>query len=871
MSSPDPQANPRSIITFARARFTILTPQMIRLEYAPDGLFEDRPTLAVANRRLPAVAAARTKISDRTITLDTGALTLRYTADGRPFSPKNLSASFRVAGRTVRWRPGLKDHLNLKGTTRTLDNCDADRFLTWPEYQRPGLPVKLSDGLISRSGWALFDDSANILLDRRPDADRPWVTPRPACGEPAEPAGPRQDLYLLAYGHDYRAALADAARVFGAQPLPPRYALGYWYSRYWAYTDLELEQLVRQFDTCSIPLDVLVIDMDWHLKGWTGYTWDKNFFPDPDETLRWLKERHLKITLNLHPAEGVGKHEDAFRPMCRALGLDPARTDRVPLDVTDPLYMKYYFKLLHHPHEARGVDFWWMDWQQGATTKMPGLDTLPWINRLHWEDLAHNPRRHGLRPLCFSRFGGLGAGRYPVGFSGDTFSTWTSLAYQPYFTATAANVLYGYWSHDIGGHSHMLGDLTPELYARWMQFGAFSPILRTHACKSPALSCERRVWMWPAPFSQVMADTLRRRYEMVPYIYTENRKCCDSGVSLVRPMYYHWPEDDAAYAAPQQYMFGDSLLVAPVVAPADAEDEMAPVSLWLPDGPWFDLALGQLLRGGRRLRRRYLIDEIPVFARPGAVLPGQIASTRLLPGSYPNLLLTIVPGPSGSYDLYEDDGLTTDYADGKSASITFAHHATKSGRTISVAPARGSFTGFLKRRSLEIRLPASAPPKAVKVAGKTLPWRHRLAEKSSAWTYDAQTATTIIRLAAFDITRRLTLTVLADPAQPARLADGLAGLLRRLELVGRHNNLASPVISIHPDERLAVETAQTGNRISRRPETFSSEIRRLRRLLKKLPTALREYHDLYLERNQPDQAAYLARARAVLKTTLAQF
>jgi alpha-glucosidase len=414
----------------------------------------------------------------------------------------------------------------------------------------------------------------------------------------------------------------------------------------------------------------------------------------------------------------------------------------------------------------------------------------------------------------------------------------------------------------------MIGHLTPEMYARWIQFGAFSPILRTHATKLP--SCERRVWKFPEPYSQAMAAAIRRRYEMVPYIYTENRRCFDSGVSLVHPMYYHWPECDQAYAAPQQYLFGESLLVAPVVAPADGQDEMAPVSVWLPDGLWFDLALGQFVRGGRTLRRRYLIDEVPVFARPGAVIPGQQAPTRLQPGSYRDLVVTIVPGPRGSYDLYEDDGLTTEYLGGASATIPISHRATAAGgRTITIGRARGSFDGFLNRRTLEIRLPASAPPKAVTVGRKNLPWRQRLA--AEGWTYDGQTATTVIRLAAFDVTRGLTVTVLADRSQPARLADGLAGLLRRLDLVGRHNNLASPAFAFYHHERLAVDTAQTGNRISRRPETFAAEVRRLRRLLKKLPTALREYQDAYIKRKLPDQAGYLANARAVLKTTLEQF
>ena len=168
----------------------------------------------------------------------------------------------------MQWRYGMRDAHNLRGTTRTLDAAQGDRYLDYKDLTAPGTPIDLGHGLISRSGWAVVDDSDNIVLDQHPAAACPWVTPRHD--------GKRQDIYLLAHGHDYRAALREAAQVFGQQPLPPRYTLGYWYSRYWAYTDKEIEDLVAQFDRMQLPLDVMVIDMDWHTMGWTGYTWDRD-------------------------------------------------------------------------------------------------------------------------------------------------------------------------------------------------------------------------------------------------------------------------------------------------------------------------------------------------------------------------------------------------------------------------------------------------------------------------------------------------------------------------------------------------------------------------------------------------------------------
>ena len=183
-------------------------------------------------------------------------------------------------------------------------------------------------------------------------------------------------------------------------------------------------------------------------------------------------------------------------------------------------------------------------------------------------------------PLLFHRWGGLGNHRYQIGFSGDTISVWPSLAFQPWFTATAANVGYAYWSHDIGGH--MPGAVEPELYSRWLQFGAFSPILRTHTTKNP--DAERRIWAYPEPYSDIMRDTFHLRYALLPYIYTEARRTYDTGVAFLHPLYYEWPEAPEAYANKNEYVFGTNMIVNPVVTLSDSVTGLVNQSVWLPEG-----------------------------------------------------------------------------------------------------------------------------------------------------------------------------------------------------------------------------------------------------------------------------------------------
>ena len=230
-------------------------------------------------------------------------------------------------------------------------------------------------------------------------------------------------------------------------------------------------------------------------------SWNKTLFPDPEDFLAKIHAEGLKTTLNLHPASGIEPWEKAYPAMARAMGIDPATRKYVPFNITDKKFATNYMDLVHHPLEKQGIDFWWLDWQQEQKTEMPGVMPTWWLNYVHFTD----QQREGKRPLLFHRWGGLGNHRYQIGFSGDTVSVWDSLAFQPWFTATAANVGYAYWSHDIGGH--MPGAVDPELFTRWVEFGAFSPILRTHTTKNPA--SERRVWAYPEPYSSVLRSTFQ--------------------------------------------------------------------------------------------------------------------------------------------------------------------------------------------------------------------------------------------------------------------------------------------------------------------------------------------------------------------------
>ncbi|MGC0775860.1 MAG: TIM-barrel domain-containing protein [Candidatus Acidiferrum sp.] len=838
----DPVADPRAVAIVGHARFTVLTPQLIRMEWAADGKFEDHASLVFLNRKLPVPQFTHeTAPGGARAVIKTSALMLVYApgnSDGK-FSAGNLSITFRLNGKEVVWRPGMEDTGNLLGTTRTLDRVR-------------GSDVKLEPGLISRDGWTVVDDSARQLFDSADfsflHGERspwPWVMLRPS--------GDRQDWYFFGYGHEYKRALYDFTRVAGKIPLPPRFAFGAWWSRYWSYTDQEFNQLIRGFHQHDTPLDVLVIDMDWHPTfhevagnnkldasghrlGWTGYSWNKLLFPDPNQFLKGVHEQGLKATVNIHPASGVQPWEDRYPEMARAMGIEPATRQYVPFDITDKKFATNYMKIMLHPLERQGIDFFWLDWQQEDTTKIAGLNPTWWLNHVFFTD----QEREGKRALLFHRWGGLGNHRYQIGFSGDTISVWDSLAFQPYFTATAANVGYAYWSHDIGGH--MPGAIEPELYLRWIQWGIFSPILRTHTTKNP--DAERRIWAYPEPYSDLMQQSFTRRYAMQPYIYTEARKTYDTGLAFLRPLYYDWPEAPQAYDAKDEYMFGDSLLAAPVTHPVDMGSRLAKISVWLPPGNWIEWDSGASFQGSVALDRSFSINEIPIYVKSGSIIPMQPDRNHANAKPADLLILTVLPlkdGQVSDYRLYEDEGDTPGYLHGENAWTPIRASLNQDGTllTVTVARAQGHYNGMRRERAYEVRLPGSWPPSLVSVNGESVAYAKN--KDAPGWYFEGNTLTTVIRTHGFRLADAVTLTIQIDPqmARNRAMLDGFAGKITRLRETYDILNATWPA-SWSPDS--LIDAMQTGNRLSYHPGTAFTEVSGLPTKLAGLAKEIKAMH-----------------------------
>ncbi|MCI9489613.1 MAG: DUF5110 domain-containing protein [Dorea sp.] len=658
-----PETNPDNIVQGEKYRFSLLTDRLLRLEYSPHGSFEDRATQSVWNRNFPEVSFSLVEKEDL-LEIFTDRLHLIY--DKKEFTPNGLSVQatgdFSPYGSI--WHYG-EDFKSLGGTARTLDEADGE--------------IPLENGIIGINGFSVLDDSRSLVL-----LEDGFVEPRrDDC----------IDLYFWAYGRDYLNALKDFYHLCGRSSMIPRYALGNWWSRFYEYSADSYRELVERFAAENLPFSVAVIDMDWHLtdidpkygSGWTGYSWNRKLFPEPEKFLGWLHEQNMHVTLNVHPADGIHAHEDVYPQMAEAMGVDTEHEQPVIFDAADPKFLEACFQHIFHPMEETGVDFWWIDWQSGGFSKVKGLDPLWVLNHYHYLDNA----RDGKRPMTFSRYAGPGSHRYPVGFSGDTIITWDSLDFQPYFTAAASNIGYGLWSHDIGGH--MMGTKDDELAGRWLQFGVFSPILRLHSSKSEFTGKEP--WRYKTEIREMMGRFLRLRHQLIPYLYTMNHRAYEEGIPVILPMYYHYPMNQEAYHVRNQYEFGSELIVAPVTSPRIQGLNVAKIKVWLPEGIYFDFFTGRKYRGGRMIAMYRGIEAIPVLAKAGAIVPmtHEIQDAGSNPGE---LCIHIFAGACGKFTLYEDDNISQKYQEGQCVLTNM--HFTWGGHTRFVIEGAKGNTELLK-------------------------------------------------------------------------------------------------------------------------------------------------------------------------------
>ena len=447
--------------------------------------------------------------------------------------------------------------------------------------------------------------------------------------------------------------------------------------------------------------------------------------------------------------------------MAKEMGVDYENEDPVVCDPASPKFMDAYFKYLHHPREEEGVDFWWIDWQQGTNTAIPGLDPLWMLNHYH---TIHSQKKDG-KGLIFSRYAGPGSHRYPVGFSGDTVITWESLDFQPYFTATASNIGYGWWSHDIGGH--MMGYKNDELSLRWLQLGVFSPIMRLHST-----CCEfngKEPWRYRKEVELIMDKFLRLRHQMIPYLHTMNRRASEEGIPLIQPLYYQNPGKWDAFRMKNEYYFGSDIIVNPITQPISTATRMGKVMALLPEGTWIDLFTGTVYNGDRKIELYRSLDSIPVLAKAGAIVTLDARTTGNAIDNPEILKVIVAAGADGSFRLDEEA------TDNVWCSTTFAYKWGDEA-VLTITPEKTKKEGMPAERAYELVFTGTA--QGMTAQKKKADGTYETLETS----YDSDKQCTTVILPMQDIESEITVvtynTALADNHQVERIFE----LLNRAEI-----------------------------------------------------------------------------------------
>ncbi len=721
-----PVAHKSHTIVRKNTRFTVITPCLLRVEVQSKGKFCDEPTQSVWFRDF-CEPEFKVNESRDTIEIKTTKANFLYSLKAQ----KMLRIKLRDGRVVTNYTSG-----NLKGTCRTLDITAG--------------VITLNDGVCSRNGVAILDDSKTLVL--KEDGS---ILPRENKGT---------DEYYFAYGNNYIGATTDLYKLTGKVPLIPRYALSNWWSRYKAYSQSEYLNLMDRFKEEEIPITVATVDMDWHWvdikekfgkeshkihphknfmefvydfwsTGWTGYSFNTDLFPDPAGFLKKLKDDNYRVTFNLHPSMGVRWFEDQYEDMCKAMGQDPEKKEPVKFDITDKKFTMNYFDILHHPFEKMGVDFWWIDWQQGTRTAVPGLDPLWALNHYHFLDNAKNNHR----PLILSRFCGAGSQRYPLGFSGDTTQTWGSLDFQPGFTATASNIAYPWWSHDIGGHC--MGKKDDELYLRWVQLGVFSPVMRLHSTNNEFMGKEP--WNYSGPVERIAKDALRLRHKLLPYIYTMNYRTHTECRAICEPMYYAYPEDKRSYDCKNQFFFGTELIVAPITEHTSSDTNLAGVNVWVPEGRYTDIFTDRIYSGNHFIKMYRDIETVPVLAKAGAIIP-MSANDRTNDCSNPETLELWVYRGNNTFTLYEDDGETLSYQNGEYLKTAFTVAENGSKVSFKIEKAEGDSSVAPEKRTYIIKFKDIVEGNIkVKVNGKTVAAKAEKCGKALQVTISTKTTSNV--------------------------------------------------------------------------------------------------------------------------------
>ncbi len=606
-----------NIIQGEHYRFTVLSDILIRLEYSETGHFLDELTELVKNRSFtpPKIKAQQ---DEKFLVIETNYFRLEYVKErpfqGTKFVPEqNLKVILKDTEKY--WYFGHVEARNFKTVGYSLDNKEN---------------INLTNkGLYSTDGFVSIDDSTSLIIKE----DKFYKRNEKEV-----------DTYLFMYKRDFGLVLRDYFQLTGKPNMIPRYMFGNIWNKVASYTDQNMMDLINKFNKNGIPINAILLGDEWHIKNDLSYglSWNSDLFIDYVKFIEFLKMKNVYLGVTINPIEITDKEKN-YKEFLNETKL-PDKKGKVMLNVYNKDVMDSYFKnFIDDLIDNKGISFFLLDFNNNKD-----LYTLRVMNYYHTK-YFHDKR---LKMPILSRNGLVNTHSLNIIYTGKTLVSWKVLEALPEYNSSACNMGLSFISNDIGGFYGGIED--DELYRRYVQLGTFSPIMRLSSDKDKYY--KREPWAWDVHTLGIVSYYLKFRSKLIPYLYSEAYNYCETGLPIMQPIYYNFPElyDEPLYK--NEYYLGRGLFVCPITKPKNLVMNRTIQSLFLPHGVWYEFKTGIKYIGNKRYISFYKDEDYPFFATQGSIIPLAILDENNLNDSNnpSGFEIHIFPGKSNSYMIYED-------------------------------------------------------------------------------------------------------------------------------------------------------------------------------------------------------------------------
>ena len=594
----------KNIITGTNYRFEVLSPRLIRIEYNKNNSFEDRATSLVVSRNLGDTTFTHTE-TDVALTITTEYFTLTY-IKGNPISGNNIKVL--INGTDREWTPNNKEIRNLGSLSYSLDNLDSTK-------------LKLNKGLYSFDGFAVLDDSKNLVIDNENFNNREETT----------------DLYLFVYRSDLGLCLQDYFSLTGYPPMIPRYALGSWWYKNDIYNMYDIDLILKKFNDNHIPISVFLLGNKWH-SSTESFTFNRSLF-DLNILNAYFKSKTQKFGLTINPELPITPVDPWYNELAKYLKTNKNNLSFLPLNNNT---LNAYLNLVVNNLLQYGIKLFNIDYYNPQDKQ--GLFLLN-----HYHYVISNLNERG---LILSRNPGIAPHRYPIIYSGRTKVSWDTLKVLPAYNNSASNLGVCWHAHAIGGYYGGIED--DELYIRYIQFGIFNPIFILAG--DTGKYYKREPWKWNQIKLSVIKEYMQLRNKLIPYIYNEGYIYHKFGIPIVQPLYYKYPKiyDEPNYV--NQYFFGSKIMISPIIKKKNIEMNRVVQRVFIPNGIWYDYTSGKKFIGNKYYVGFYKEEDYPIFIKEGAIIPMSLDKDTNCPQNMEIQIFPAENGLYGNYELYEDDG-----------------------------------------------------------------------------------------------------------------------------------------------------------------------------------------------------------------------